>query len=91
MTALAWAAAARSAGPGDDQETDLAAIGSPGGACWAWVAPDGWRWAWGVYTSWRWEDIDGDPAATLARGPAASEAEAKAAVQAWVDARDGTP
>jgi hypothetical protein len=88
VAALAWSASG-SADPGNhDQETDLAAIGNPGGGEWASVAPEtGGTWSWGVYARWLWEDIDADPAATLAHGPAGDEPAAKAAVQAWVDAR----
>ena len=75
----------------DDVETDLAAIGGPGGAVWASVADEETWWSWAVYDRWLWDDIDADPGThTLAEGTAASREEGMQAVSDWVHAQGGT-
>jgi hypothetical protein len=73
-----------------DQEVDLDRIGSPGGASWASVAPGGTPesggWHWVIYN--RWTNMDKHDS-ELAAGYG-TEAEAKAAVTAWVRAQ-GSP
>lgn len=83
---LTWTTSASADDDNHDQETDLTAIGCPGGAVWASVAPDSrvlpgyGPWAWVIYN--RWNDVD-DHDCELAAGPANSEDEAKAAVANW--------
>jgi hypothetical protein len=83
---LTWTLSASADEANHDQETDLTAIGSPGGASWASVAPDGrgghQPWGWTVYS--RWNDVDEGDDAVLAEGGADGESGAKAAVAAWV-------
>ena len=82
---LNWTTSVSADNQNHDQETDLAAIGNPGGAEWASVAPQGnGRWSWAIYTRWLWEDIDADPASTLASDETDGEGTAKAAVEALV-------
>lgn len=83
MPELTWYPAQSADSQHDDQETDLDAIGSPGGASWAWVALND-RWTWSIYARWLWEDIDADPASTLAEGEADTPDAARAAVTTWV-------
>jgi hypothetical protein len=88
---LAWCTSASADAENHDQEVDLAALGAPGGAAWASVAPDSspGPWAWVIYD--RWIDVDSWPDPVLAEGPAGTEAEAKAAVQAWVRDHPAAP
>jgi hypothetical protein len=83
---LTWTLSASADEANHDQETDLTAIGSPGGASWASVAPDGrdghQPWGWTVYN--RWNDVDEGDDAVLAEGGADGESGAKAAVAVWV-------
>lgn len=65
-----------------DEEVDLAKFGNPGGAEWAYVANEGDTVVWCVLDRWLWDD-----AKELERGQAASAAEGRAAVQAWVTER----
>ena len=85
LPALTWYTS-QSADTEHDQEVDLDAIGSPGGASWASVSPDSGRtrapWVWVIYD--RWTDVDEDPDPVLAEGGAGTEAEAKFAVGEWV-------
>jgi hypothetical protein len=85
---LAWRTSDSADEENHDQETDLAAIGNPGGAEWASASPDGRPgipWTWGVYRRWLWEDIDADPERNiLAEGIAGDEDEAKMRVAEWV-------
>jgi hypothetical protein len=80
---LAWTESASADEHNHDQETDLTAIGSPGGGVWASVSPshEG-QWWWVIYD--RWNDVDEAPDPTLAEGHVAGEDEAKAAVNDWV-------
>lgn len=82
---LTWTTSASADDENHDQETDLDAIGSPGGASWASVSPDSrpgaGPWAWVIYD--RWNDVD-EHDSVLGGGPADSEDAAKAAVAAWV-------
>lgn len=84
MNEITWQTSDSADSANHDQEADLAALGNPGGAEWASVAPEGAAWSWAVYSRWLWEDIDADPAATLASGPAKTEQEAKTAVATWI-------
>jgi hypothetical protein len=84
---LAWTTSESADAENHDQETDLCAIGNPGGAVWASVAPEGEGWAWNIYSRWGWEDIDADPDALLSGGQAGDEDRAKAAVTDWVSAQ----
>lgn len=79
--ALTWVESPSADEEHEDQEVTLNGLG---GAVWAGVANQDIHWTWGVYSRWLWEDIDADPAATLAEGTVATQAEAKAAVEAWV-------
>jgi hypothetical protein len=86
---LEWSTSDSADTENHDQEVDLDAIGSPGGASWASVSPS-WenQWWWVIYD--RWIDVDDEPDPTLAEGHLATEAEAKAAVATWVrDHQDG--
>lgn len=80
---LRWTTSASADAENHDQETDLDAIGSPGGASWASAAPDGRKghepWTWEIWDRWLIEDGN-----LLANGEAASEDAAKAAVAIWV-------
>lgn len=89
MPVITWVMSESADADNHDQETDLAAIGNPGDACWASVAPesrpDGSQyWHWAIYRRWLWDDIDSDPENTLANGESAGEADAKKAVETWV-------
>ena len=88
---LGWATSASADAESHDQETDLDAIGSPGGASWASVAPDGRPghkpWTWTVYRCWL--DVDTTPDSELAAGEADTEDEAKEAVTDWVASHQG--
>ncbi len=77
---LAWTTSASADDHAHDQETDLSAIGSPGGAIWASVAPEGNGWNWTICDRWLWEDAD-----ILACGSAGTEELAKAAVTSWAE------
>lgn len=79
---LAWTTSGCADDFNHDQEVDLGAIGSPGGAEWAYVCPNGGEWTWGVLDRWLWDD-----ASYLANGLVPDEAQAKQAVQAWVAAQ----
>jgi hypothetical protein len=82
---LTWYPAASADDTHDDLELDLCPLGCPGGSVWAWVADEGggvWRWT--IYSRWLWEDIDANPAFTLADDTADSRELAKAAVATWV-------
>lgn len=85
MTGLPWRTSASADEHAHDQEADLAALGSPGGAVWASVSPEGDGWHWGIYDRWLWEDIDAG-GHVLACGNVASEDQAKEAASAWVAA-----
>jgi hypothetical protein len=83
VSGIKWVTSASADEDNHDQEAEMAAIGSPGGAVWASVSPDRGNWAWAVYATWLWEDIDTNPDATLAEGTAATEQDAKDAVAEW--------
>ena len=82
--ALEWRASDSADDTHPDMETDLTAIGSPGGASWAYVALEGEQWAWGVLDHWLWDNAE-----TLAEGVAATKDGALGAVANWV--REHTP
>ena len=87
-TTLAWYPANSADEYHDDLEADLGAIGSPGGAIWAWVADAGKGvWSWSIYDRWLWEDIDADPDRhTLAAGLViSSQEQAMARVAEWIE------
>lgn len=66
-----------------DEEVDLAKVGNPGGAEWAYVAKGTTAWTWGVLDRWLWDD-----ATVLAEGTEASKDAAKEAVQRWVEGKE---
>src|ERR1700722_11048797 len=73
LVQLTWYTSVSADDETHDQEADLDAIGSPGGASWASVSPNGRpghedAWAWEIYS--RWTDVDDNPQATLACGEA---------------------
>ena len=86
---VAWQPAASADETHDDEELDLASLGNPGDAQWAWIAaedtPAGQTWCWAIYHYWLWEDIDKNPNAVLAEGKTDSKPAAKEAVQVWVN------
>ena len=90
---LAWYRSQSADAEHDDQEVDLDAIGSPGGASWASVSPDSGRtrapWVWVIYD--RWIDVDSEPDPVLAEGGAGTEAEAKTAIATWVRDHPAAP
>jgi hypothetical protein len=88
---LAWYRASSADDEHDDQEVDLAKIGSPGGASWAYVALEGPEWTWGVLDQWMWDDSNesGKPVEYLASGAEHSQSEAKNAVEQWVESHRG--
>lgn len=82
---LTWYTSVSADEDNHDQEVDLDAIGSPGGASWASVSPNDPGWHWEIFD--RWLDVDEDPDPTLAVGEAGDEAGAKVAVESWVEAQ----
>jgi hypothetical protein len=82
---LSWHEAQSADRDHQDVEVDLATVGCPGGAQWAYVAAegDGGPFIWRVFKHWLWDDIDNDPDVELAGGTAASMDEGKGAVEEW--------
>ncbi len=84
---LTWTTSDSADEANHDQETNLDAIGNPGGAVWASVSPvvlhDQQKWAWVIYNCWT--DVD-EHECELAAGRVDTEGQAKAAVTEWVRA-----